>query len=48
MLLRKKKFVSKKGYPLSHPTKWAQLNDRISKLYKYLNHKTKSPLWKKA
>jgi len=48
MLLRKKKFVSKRGYPLSHPTKWVELNDRIGALYKYLNRKTKSPLWKKA
>ena len=48
MLLRKKKFVSKRGYPLSHPTKWAELNDRIGELYKFLNRKTKSPLWKKA
>nr|CAG4637511.1 EOG090X0JAK [Ceriodaphnia reticulata] len=46
ILLRKRKFVANKGYPLSNPTKWASLNLRIKNLYKYLNSKTKSPFWK--
>lgn len=48
VLLRRRKFVQKKGYALGHPTKWATLNTRIKKLYTYLNHKTKSPFWKHA
>ncbi|EFX80491.1 hypothetical protein DAPPUDRAFT_51462 [Daphnia pulex] len=48
VLLRKRKFVQKEGYPITHPTKWAELNVRIKKLYKYLNTKTKSPFWKHA
>nr|CAG4650641.1 EOG090X0JAK [Sida crystallina] len=48
ILVRKKKMVGTKGYPLSHPTKWAQMNRRINYLYKYLNRKTKTPFWKDA
>ncbi len=47
-LIRRRKMVAHCGYPLSHPTKWAQLNDRIQMLHKFLNRKTKTPFWKKA
>nr|CAG4642206.1 EOG090X0JAK [Eurycercus lamellatus] len=46
MLLRKKKFDLTKGKNLSQPTNWARMNDRIKKLYKYLNRHTKSYFWK--
>nr|CAG4651492.1 EOG090X0JAK [Simocephalus serrulatus] len=48
VLLRRRKFVQHKGYPLSHPTKWTMLNKRINKLYKFLNRKTKSYFWADA
>nr|CAG4646721.1 EOG090X0JAK [Macrothrix elegans] len=46
VLLRKRKFLKHKGYHLGHPTKWDALNVQIKKLNKFLNRKTRSPLWK--
>nr|CAG4649012.1 EOG090X0JAK [Polyphemus pediculus] len=48
VLLRRRKTVQPKGFSVGHPTKWYNMNDRIKKLYKYLNRKTKSPFWKHA
>nr|CAG4645271.1 EOG090X0JAK [Leptodora kindtii] len=42
VLLKRRKEIQFKGYPISHPTKWTQLNKRIRHLYKYLNRKTKT------
>lgn len=48
MLLKKKRFLQTKGFQISSPTKWVDLNKRIIHQYKYLNRKTQNYFWKKA
>ncbi|XP_014357868.2 39S ribosomal protein L51, mitochondrial [Papilio machaon] len=42
ILLRKKKMFAKTGSPVVRPTKWKELQKRLSYLYRKLNRKTKT------
>lgn len=46
MLLLKRRVFSQSLFPVARPSKWRDLNKRIKYLYKFMNHKTKTPMSK--